>query len=170
MACGFVLIGGAGRAKGFGGPWAPAERRAPAEGEGGGRTTPVWVGCCLLVALLVSLDAGSLGWEVLLSSGAEAVPPSSPDCSLGIWTFRRGRFASDGPLAGPLERGALVVGVLDVRWGDLIVRRAGEGTPFGLLLFPADASFSRCMAAMSIDAERGPPSVFAIGSDRGGSA
>ena len=42
-ACGFVLIGGAGRAKGFGGPCAPALRRAPAEGDGGGRTTP-WEG------------------------------------------------------------------------------------------------------------------------------
>lgn len=39
-ACGFVLIGGAGRAKGLGGPCAPALKSAPALGEGGGRTTP----------------------------------------------------------------------------------------------------------------------------------
>lgn len=45
-ACGFVLMGGAGRAKGFGGPWAPALNRAPAEGEGGGSTTPWEGGCC----------------------------------------------------------------------------------------------------------------------------
>lgn len=32
---------GIGRAKGFGGPLAPAERRAEAEGEGGGSTTPL---------------------------------------------------------------------------------------------------------------------------------
>ncbi len=31
--------GGGGRAKGFGGPEAPALRRAEADGEGGGRTT-----------------------------------------------------------------------------------------------------------------------------------
>ena len=31
---------GWGRAKGFGGPDAPAERRAEADGDGGGRTTP----------------------------------------------------------------------------------------------------------------------------------
>lgn len=40
MACGLVLIGGAGRAKGFGGPCAPALSKAPADGLGGGRTTP----------------------------------------------------------------------------------------------------------------------------------
>lgn len=116
------------------------------------------------------LLAGSLGWDVLLSSGAEAVPPSSPDCSDGIWTLRRGRFASDTDAT--LERGPLLVGVLDVRCGDLIDRRAGEGTPFALLWLAAAAaaSFSRCIAAMSIDAERGPPSLLATGSDRGASA
>jgi len=40
FTCGFVLIGGAGRANGLGGPDAPAERTALVDGEGGGRTTP----------------------------------------------------------------------------------------------------------------------------------
>jgi len=40
LTCGLLDMGGAGRAKGFGGPWAPAESRAEADGEGGGRTTP----------------------------------------------------------------------------------------------------------------------------------
>jgi hypothetical protein len=35
-----ALPGGGGRAKGFGGPEAPALRRALADGEGGGNTTP----------------------------------------------------------------------------------------------------------------------------------
>ena len=34
------MAGGGGRAKGFGGPVAPALRREFADGEGGGRTTP----------------------------------------------------------------------------------------------------------------------------------
>jgi hypothetical protein len=35
-----AVPGGGGRAKGFGGPVAPALRIAPADGDGGGRTTP----------------------------------------------------------------------------------------------------------------------------------
>lgn len=36
-----VATGGGGRANGLGGPWAPALSIAPAEGDGGGNTTPV---------------------------------------------------------------------------------------------------------------------------------
>lgn len=36
-------MGGGGRAKGFGGPVAPAEHRADAEGEGGGKMAPLWL-------------------------------------------------------------------------------------------------------------------------------
>lgn len=90
MACGFVLMGGAGRAKGFGGPWAPAERRVPALGDGGGKTTP-W--CCWPPPAPPAVVVP--GCEELMSSCAEAVPASSPDCSLGICTFKRGRLASD---------------------------------------------------------------------------
>jgi hypothetical protein len=43
LLCDWVT-GGGGRANGFGGPWAPALRIAPADGEGGGRTTPPGVG------------------------------------------------------------------------------------------------------------------------------
>ncbi|KAI6875740.1 hypothetical protein KC323_g251 [Hortaea werneckii] len=74
MACGLVLIGGAGLANGLGGPCAPADRRAPAEGEGGGKTTP----CCPVCPLLGAGGAGRLevlaaaeeaGWQI----AAEAV-------------------------------------------------------------------------------------------------
>lgn len=115
-------MGGAGRAKGFGGPWAPAERRAPADGEGGGRTTrPV---CCW--------PFGLLGLEILVSSGASsAVPPSSPDCSLGIWTLSLGLFASDWLVL--LRVGARTcgtAGTLSVRCmgcGDLCMAGPGDG-------------------------------------------
>lgn len=36
-------VGGGGRAKGFGGPDALAERSAEAEGEGGGKSIPLWL-------------------------------------------------------------------------------------------------------------------------------
>lgn len=88
-ACGFVDMGGAGRAKGLGGPWAPALRRAFAEGEGGGS----WRGT---------------GWEV--EAGSEVA--SSPEASLGIWTFSLGRLGSVFVLVG-----GLITGVLAVRWG-----------------------------------------------------
>ena len=53
--------------------------------------------------------------------------------------------------------------------GDLCGGRAGGGrgeTPFGL---PAAASLSRCIAAISMDCERGPSSTFIEGSERGSS-
>lgn len=40
VLCTVVVPGGAGLANGFGGPWAPALRMAPADGDGGGRTMP----------------------------------------------------------------------------------------------------------------------------------
>lgn len=86
-ACGLVVIGGGGRAKGFGGPWAPALSNALAEGDGGGSTTPCdGPGCCEPLA--------PLGFDVLGASEF-AVPASSPECSLGICTLSRGRLASD---------------------------------------------------------------------------
>lgn len=78
---------GWGRAKGFGGPDAPAERRAEAEGEGGGRTTEDEFSCdcpfrrCF--AVLVP-DRGEL-------ESAVADPPS--EASSGICKLRAGRFA-----------------------------------------------------------------------------
>jgi hypothetical protein len=82
-------FGGCGRANGLGGPDAPALRRALAEGDGGGRTTPEeWEPSvparregCVPVA---SVD--SRGDE-----SAVALPPS--EGSSGIWTFSLGLFA-----------------------------------------------------------------------------
>lgn len=110
VACGFVLMGGAGRAKGLGGPWAPALRRVLVEGEGGGRTTCEGGPCCC-----GRPPVAVCAWEVLAASES-AVPASSPEASLGICTFRRGRFASDWVVlarAGGPTMGAL--GVLAVR-------------------------------------------------------
>jgi hypothetical protein len=70
--------GGGGRAKGFGGPWAPALSSAPADGDGGGKTTPVWVGSDFVRAGVAVTAVDSCGDE-----SAVALPPPS-DCSLGI--------------------------------------------------------------------------------------
>lgn len=101
-ACGLVLIGGAGRAKGFGGPWAPALRRVLVDGDGGGRTTCEGGPCCCVPVAVCS--------EVLAASES-AVCASSPEASLGICTFRRGRFASGAVLA---RVGGAITGTLEV--------------------------------------------------------
>lgn len=72
---------GCGRAKGLGGPDAPAERRADAEGEGGGRTTPETDGWSFRCA----------GAAFVAEWGEEsALPPS--EAPSGICTVRTGRF------------------------------------------------------------------------------
>ena len=83
--------GGTGRANGLGGPDAPADSRADADGEGGGRTTP---------ELWESLERS---WpfrgreEGLVDERGEfesavAEPPSA-GCSSGICTIRTARLA-----------------------------------------------------------------------------
>lgn len=82
-------LGGWGRAKGFGGPDAPALSKALALGEGGGKTTPeecepsvpaLRVGC----VPVASVDSG----------GEEpAVPFPSSEGSSGICNASRGRLA-----------------------------------------------------------------------------
>jgi len=136
------------------GPCAPADRRAPALGEGGGNTTR---SCCWWCVFAV-------GWDVLASSSADSVPPSSPDCSLGMCTFSLGRLASVCAVFD-LVGAAGMLAVLDARCGgcgDLIIRFGGGrgGAPFSLPAF----CFSRCIAAMSTDADRGPPSSLMAGS------
>lgn len=67
-------MGGGGRAKGFGGPVAPADKIVFAEGEGGGRTTedcPARIG------------VGPAEVAVPLGEEPPAVLPAS-ECSLGI--------------------------------------------------------------------------------------
>lgn len=76
-------MGGAGRAKGFGGPVAPAESKGlPAEGEGGGRTTP-------LAACAACEDVTEVSFE------ESAVASSASEASLGICTLSRGRLTSE---------------------------------------------------------------------------
>jgi hypothetical protein len=87
-----MLCCGSGRAKGFGGPLAPADSMADAEGEGGGRTTPDE--CESLACRRVDRDAAS---DVPRGDpdSAVALPPS--EGSSGICTLSRGR-------AGPPTR------------------------------------------------------------------
>jgi hypothetical protein len=96
--------GGGGRAKGFGGPEAPALRRAEAEGEGGGRTTPEeWWESERLRLLGVEVEAVAVTpapvppelWLVPAGEDSSAVPDSASEASEGIWTLRRGRAAAD---------------------------------------------------------------------------
>lgn len=71
--------GGAGRAKGLGGPLAPALRRALALGEGGGKTTPVW-----------PPSRTGVICAPVCACGEEPAVRSSPESSEGICTFSRG--------------------------------------------------------------------------------
>lgn len=87
------LVGGGGRAKGFRGPDAPAERRADAEGEGGGRTIPLCVrslGCADASPCARagepdpdSLSSASEG-IVRLSLGLDIDPDFDPPVSLRV--------------------------------------------------------------------------------------
>jgi hypothetical protein len=82
---------GCGRAKGLGGPEAPAERRAEAEGDGGGRTTPEEWESELFRPLGRRLELVALVPERGLEfESAVALPPS--EGSSGICTFRTGRL------------------------------------------------------------------------------
>lgn len=80
---------GAGRAKGFGGPVAPADNRVvAADGEGGGSTMPdEWEPSLRVVCEVASVECCPADVD-----SAVLLPVS--DGSSGICTFRRGR---DGP-------------------------------------------------------------------------
>lgn len=86
-----VVPGGGGRANGFGGPWAPALRIAPADGDGGGNTTPLWFVSALALAGVRAFPAESRDVD-----SAVALPRS--EFSLGICTFNCGRFGGNCPL------------------------------------------------------------------------
>jgi hypothetical protein len=100
-----LFVGGGGRAKGFGGPLAPALRRELADGEGGGSRTPD-------DECEASVDVRRGVTPVVPDSFGEesAVALPASECSLGICTLRRGRFASvaillvrDGGIGGTEE-------------------------------------------------------------------
>jgi hypothetical protein len=97
-----VETGGGGRANGFGGPCAPALSIAPADGDGGGNTTPGGPFSAFPFA----------GVEVLFPAesrdeSAVALPPS--EVSLGICTFNCGRLDGNGPLL--VLDGGLIFGI-----------------------------------------------------------
>lgn len=106
--------GGGGRANGLGGPCAPALRIGPADGEGGGNTTPGWFPSALTFAGVSDFPAESRDVD-----SAVALPRS--EFSLGICTFSCGRFDGNCPLlvrdAGFISGTA---GTDCVRWGSEI--------------------------------------------------
>jgi len=104
LFCWFDVGGGWGRANGLGGPEAPALRRAEAEGDGGGRTTPEeWWESERLRLLGVKVDAVAVAaapplpefWLVPAGEVSSAVPDSASEASEGICTLRRGRAPAD---------------------------------------------------------------------------
>lgn len=143
---------GGGRAKGFGGPCAPAESSVGAEGEGGGRTTPV----CALdgrdVASVVAVPRGEL-------DSAVALPPS--DGSSGICTFSRGREAPP-PTRRLFDRegGVNVVSGID----DIELLRFAWACIWVFVLWGTGGeAVGREVLLPSIDCERFPLSVFTSG-------
>lgn len=79
-----AVIGTAGRAKGLGGPCAPALNIALADGEGAGRTTAEWPGSELPLAGVATVLPESLG-------DVELAVTLVSDCSLGICKLSCGR-------------------------------------------------------------------------------
>lgn len=77
---------------------------APADGEGGGNTTPVG-GLSVALAEVTVFPA-----ESRESESAVALPRS--EFSLGIWTFSWGRFDANAPLF--VREGGLISGVDDI--------------------------------------------------------
>lgn len=116
---------GCGRAKGLGGPEAPAERRADAEGDGGGSTTPEVCGSELPRPFFWALDAA---WPLDRGLESPAGLPAS-DGSSGICTFNTGRLppgiwaelARDGGLHPSMEEMEML------RFLSWVCARAGGG-------------------------------------------
>lgn len=84
----FILLFccGGGRANGFGGPVAPAERSVWADGDGGGRTMPEECESDAWRRVVWDVDSVELRGEF---DSAVALPPS--EGSSGISTLKRGR-------------------------------------------------------------------------------
>lgn len=80
--------GGAGRANGLGGPEAPAESSADADGEGGGSTIPLWLRSGLAERLLfmppgdAEPDSFSSASEGMVRLSFGLAPPFEPLVSL----------------------------------------------------------------------------------------
>jgi hypothetical protein len=96
-----LFAGGCGRAKGLGGPVAPALISEFALGEGGGRSTPdEWEPSVPVLAGVAPVVPESLG-----DDSAVALPPLA-ECSLGICTVSLGLFGS--AILFVLEGGAIL--------------------------------------------------------------
>lgn len=95
---------GGGLANGFGGPVAPAERSADADGEGGGRTTPDE--CFELELPLAGVAPECRGDE------ASSAALSASEASLGICTFSLGLGPPVFELLVPEREGGTISGIL----------------------------------------------------------
>jgi hypothetical protein len=135
---------GCGRAKGLGGPEAPAERRAEAEGEGGGRTTPEECESELLRPLGRRFELVALVLERGLElESAVALPPS--EGSSGICTFRTGRLPPPSWAEFVLDGGVKPSGTDDIetlRFLLWVLERAGGGGDVLPVLFRVTAPTS----------------------------
>lgn len=99
---------------------APAERRAEAEGDGGGRTTPDE---CESVGRLDGCDAASVEVPRGDADSAVALPPS--EGSSGIWTLSRGLAGTAPPPIRKLfdrDGGVNVVSGIGAIWPSLLPR------------------------------------------------
>jgi hypothetical protein len=148
----FGVVGerGGGGARGLGGPEAPAERRAEADGEGGGRTTPeeweseLFPPLGRRFALVVLVLERGLEFE-----SAVALPPSG-DGSSGIWTFRTGRLPPPSWAEFVREGGVKPSGTEDIetlRFLLWVLERTGGGGDVLPALF-------RVTVARSTDCDR----------------
>jgi len=141
--------GGGGLANGFGGPVAPADSKADADGDGGGNTGPFRpsrIGVSTLESRCGRCIEGELVFGLLFSDSSS---------SAGICTLSRGLLASDAMLLVLLgAMGGIVdmAGVDDVRcgWGGLLV---GAGAWVGLTPFIPFNAFPRFMALTSSDCD-----------------
>lgn len=139
---------GWGRAKGLGGPDAPADSRADADGEGGGSTTPEPEGCsedcpfrCVFAAVVAE-------WG---DESPVALPPS--DGSSGICTFRAGRLPPPRDALFVREGGWKPSGAEDIEDMDTLRGLAWPCWPGG----PGDCvcgGGGRAVAPTSIECER----------------
>ena len=139
-----LFDGGGGRAKGFGGPVAPALSSEFALGDGGGKTTPEECDASVLRPGVAPVVPESFGDE-----SAVALPAS--DCSLGICTLSLGLFS---PMRRLFVRdGGGTVGIEDVDWvrcGGCWMGKDCEGCGWGL---GSPFGCNRDIAATSMDCD-----------------
>lgn len=150
-----VVPGGGGLANGFGGPCAPALRMAPADGDGGGRTTPG--------GLVSELPLAGVCVLFPAESRADDSPVALPrsEFSLGICTVSFGRPAA------VLE--FVRVGGLDSELAGIDFERTGADTGAAAAADEAAGGTDTLDSLASPDDSFCNDSAFTVGSVRGDS-